>query len=105
MRSMADRGVWVMAAPGEDPGAIYDKVALADEAQALCQLDERDQQHLARPAARLRPLPTLLESAGHVRTTAGVGRRPAGARQGGSSHQPVVEALTAQAPQRAQQRQ
>jgi hypothetical protein len=55
MWGMADGGIGVVAAPGEDRGALDDEVAPANEAQVLGEPDAHDQQHLIGRSARLRP--------------------------------------------------
>jgi hypothetical protein len=105
VRRMAHRRIGVTAPPRQDRSTIDDEVAPADEAQMPCELHGDHQQHFAGRRTHLGAAATLLRGAGHGRTTLGVKRQPANEGQRGPGHQPVMQILIRQAPQRADERQ
>ncbi len=103
VRRMPQRRIRVTAAPGQDGGAVDDEIAPADEAAVERQADEDDEQALTRRGAGLGPPTALLGGAGHPRTALTIRRQTAGEREGGPGHQPIMQVLIREAPQRAQQ--
>ena len=105
VRGMADRRIGVASPPRQDGSAIDDEIAPADEAPMARQADQHDEQALAGWGTRLGRAPALLGGAGHIRPAVHVSGQPTRPGQRGPGHQPVMQVLIRQPPQRAQQRQ
>lgn len=102
--SMAQRGIRVAAAPGQDGGTVDDEVASADEPLAPRKAYYGHKKRFGHGCPRSRrPFP-LLRRTGHAWLALGIVWQSAGVCQRGLTDQPIVQVLIGELPQRAQQR-
>ena len=101
---MAECGVRIAAPPSEQGCAVHNDIPPPDQARLLGQMHEQDKQCLERRGARVVGAFALLGGTGNLHSSLRVTRQSTRLRQRGPVHQPVMQVLVGQAPQRAQQR-
>lgn len=102
--SMAQRGIRVAAAPGQDGGTVDDEVASADEPLAPRKAYYGHKKRFGHGCPRSRRPFQLLRRTGHAWLALGIVWQSAGVCQRGLTDQPIVQVLIGELPQRAQQR-